>query len=184
MANVSYGPVDSFTPEAAITSITDSSTGTAGNTIAAGVGIYPLTFSFLAPTFANGDMITGLVIPHKFKILKLDSVCTAAVTTGAKTATLNLEIGTTNLTGGVLTLDGTVALGAYEAATAITAANTGAAGDNISLEAASVTTFVEGSFTITIWIQNMDTADAAASLAAKDQAGIAVLRAQGLINTA
>lgn len=147
--------------------LTDNSTGAAGDTIAAGVGVYPFTMHFLAATFANGDMTTNVVIPHKFKILKIDSVCTAAVTTGAKTATLNLEIGTTNLTGGVLTLDGTVTLGAYEAATAITAGNTGAAGDNISLEAASVTTFVEGSFTITIWIQNMDGADAVASLAAK-----------------
>jgi hypothetical protein len=94
---------------------------------------------------------------------------------------LNLEIGTTNLTGGSLVLDGTVALGAYEAASAITAANTGAAGDNISLEAASVTSFVEGSFVIQIWIQNMDTADAAASLAAKGEEVLDTLRAQDMI---
>jgi hypothetical protein len=147
--------------------MTDNSTGAAGTTIAAGVGVYQLTFGFLAPTFANGDMITGLVIPHKFKILKLAAVCTDDVSTGAKATTLNLEIGTTNLTGGVLTLDGVVALGAYEAGSAITANNTGAAGDNISLEAASTTTFVEGSFDVIIDIQNMDTADAIASLSAK-----------------
>jgi hypothetical protein len=175
------GTVQSYNSEAAITSVTDSSTGTASNTIAAGTGVYSIQIPYLAATFANGDMATGIVIPHKFKITKIDSICTAAVTTGAKTATLNLEIGTTNLTGGSLVLDGTVTLGAYEAASAITAANTGAAGDTISLEAASVTTFVEGSFVIQIWIQNMDTADADASLAAKGEEVLDAMRAQDLI---
>ena len=147
--------------------LTDSSTGSAGDTIAAGAGVDVITFAFDAADFANGDMVTSFIVPYKFKILNFAGTCTRAVTTDAKTAALNIEIGTTNLTGGVLTLNGLVTLGAYEAGTAITAANTGAAGDNISIEAASVTTFIEGAFTLSITIQNMDSADAIASLAAK-----------------
>jgi hypothetical protein len=47
---------------------------------------------------------------------------------------------------------------------AITAANTGAAAATISLEAASTTAFAEGQVMVVLWIQNMDTADALASL--------------------
>lgn len=109
-----------------------------------------VTLSYLAATFANGDMATTWTPGFAGRIVDADAVCTAAVTTGAKAATLNLEIGTTNLTGGVITLSGTYALGAVVAATAITAANHFSATDTISLEASSVTTFIEGSFDIVI----------------------------------
>lgn len=150
--------------------LTDNTTGAASTTLAAGAGQYWLTFNFDAADFANGDMVTTMTVGHKFKILNLIAVCTKAVTTGAKAATLNLEIGTTDLTGGVLALSGAYSLGAVTACTAITAANTGSAAATISLEASSVTAFAEGRFSVGILIQNMDTADAIASLAAQSDA--------------
>lgn len=103
-------------------------------------------------TVANGDLVTTYVPGFAGKIKKLSAVVTAAVTTAAKGATLNLEIGTTNLTGGVLTLTSAncTPLGAVIDATAITAANSFGASDSISVEAASVTTFVEGEILLLI----------------------------------
>ena len=70
-----------------------------------------------------------------------------AVTTAAKASTLNLEIGTTNLTGGTVALTSADCDGKGEAigGTAITAGNVFTASDTISVEAASTTTFIEGS---------------------------------------
>lgn len=45
--------------------------------------------------------------------------------------------------------------------------STGSATEKLSIEAASVTAFVEGAFWLIVSIQNMDTADAIASLAAR-----------------
>lgn len=101
---------------------------------------------------ANGDLMTGFTPGYAGKIVKLSAIVTKAASTASKLATLNLEIGTTDLTGGSLALT-TVAcntLGAIVNASAITAANTFTATDTISLEAASVTAFVEGEIEIVI----------------------------------
>lgn len=147
------------------TALTDNSTGAASNTIAAGVGIQTLAFYVEATALANGDVLTDYVPGYAFKILKFDARCAVPVTTGAKAATLNLEIGSTNLTGGVIALAGTYAQGAAQAGSAVTGNNTGASTDSISIEASSVTTFIEGAFWLLIEIQNMDSANAVASLA-------------------
>lgn len=147
------------------TALTDNSTGTASNTIAAGAGVTTLAFFIDAATIANGDLLTEYVPGYAFKILKFDARCAAPVTTGAKAATLNLEIQSTNLTGGAISLAGTYAIGAAQAGSAVTAANTGSATDSFSIEASAVTAFTEGSFWLLISIQNMDTANAVASLA-------------------
>lgn len=149
----------------AITAFTDNSTGTPSNTIAAGVGVTTLAFFMDAASIADGDLLTNYVPGYRFKILKFDARCAVPVSTGAKASTLNLEIGTTNVTGGVISLAGTYAQGAAQAGTAITADNVGANTDSFSIEASSTTTFVEGAFWLIISIQNMDTADAFASLA-------------------
>jgi hypothetical protein len=146
-------------------SLTDNSTGTASDTIAAGVGVSTLTFHIDAAVIADGDLVTNYVLGYKFKILKFDVRCLKAVTTGAKASTLNLEINTTNLTGGVVLLAGTYALGAAQAGSAVTGNNTGSATDSISIEASATTAFVEGQFELIISVQNMDLADAIASLA-------------------
>lgn len=101
---------------------------------------------------ANGDLMTGYVPGFAGTIEKLSAVVTKAATTAAKAATLNTEIGTTDTTGGVLSLTSAnmTPIGAVVNATAITAANSFGASDSISLEASSVTTFVEGEADIVI----------------------------------
>ena len=160
--------------------LTDNTTGTTTTTLAAGVGVYDLVLPSPAnlSTLSTGgvDVITGLVPGHKFKILSYEFITTVAGTGAGATLVFNFEIGTTNLTGGVLTLDlaDTDTIGKREAATAITAANTGTASDAISLEvAAGGTAFTAGAGFFVVKIQNMDTADAFAGLVTQHAAGVA-----------
>lgn len=113
----------------------------------------PMTLATLA-----ADVQTSITIPHAFKILQFDAHVTTAATTGSKAATLNIEIGTTNLTGGTIALTSAncTPLGNRIAGAAITGNNTGAAGADISIEASSITAFVEGAIVGLIWIQNLD----------------------------
>lgn len=147
------------------TALTDNSTGTASNIIAAGTGVYTLGFYIEAAVIANGDLLTDYIPGHRFKILKFDARCAKPVTTGAKASNLNLEIDSTNLTGGVIALAGTYALGAAQNGTAVTANNVGTALQAFSIEASGTTAFVEGAFWLLVSIQNLDSADAVASLA-------------------
>lgn len=95
---------------------------------------------------ANGDYLTTFTPGFPGKILNVSFAVTTAVTTADKAATLNFEINTTNLTGGVISLTSAncTPLGAVVAGTAITANNTFDADDTISVEASSVTAFSEG----------------------------------------
>lgn len=149
--------------------LTDSTTGSASTTLAAGVGVSTISIPLTLSTLSNADVVTTYTPGYKFKILSVDFVVSVPASTGGKAADLNLEIGTTNLTGGVVSLTtATVTpLGAVIAGTAVTAANTGAANATISVEASGVTAFVEGTGFLLIKIQNMDTADAVASLSAQ-----------------
>lgn len=117
-------------------------------------GGVPVIFQvpLLLATIADGDLLTAFTPGFAGKIVGFTANVTAAATTGSKTSTLNLEIGTTNLTGGslVLTSANMTPLGAVVSATAITAANSFSATDTISIEAASTTAFVEGSAVLTI----------------------------------
>ncbi len=119
---------------------------------------------FNATSIANGDLLTDYVPGYRFKILKFDARCATPVTTNAKASNLNLEIDSTNVTGGVIALSGTYAQGAAQAGTAVTANSIGTSSQALSIEAAATTAFVEGAFWLIISIQNMDTADALASL--------------------
>ena len=82
-------------------------------------------------------------------------IVTDPVTTASKAATLNLEIDTTNVTGGTVALTsancGT--LGAVVAGAAITAANALTRESLLSVEAASVTAFVEGEGVLNVRIR-------------------------------
>ena len=98
-----------------------------------------------ASTIAAADVLTNKPVPpFHGKIGAIRAIVTKAITTGAKAADLNAEIGTTNLTGGVVALAGAYALGTVVAGTAITAGNTFKPGATWSLEGANVTPFVEG----------------------------------------
>jgi hypothetical protein len=147
------------------TAFTDNSGGTQSNVVAAGVGIYQLAFYIDAATIANGDLLTNYIPGHNFKILKVDARCAKPVTTGGKASSINMEINTTNLTGGVIPLNGTYALGAAQDGTAVTANNVGSDTDSFSIEASSTTAFIEGAFWIIVSIQNTDDGNAFASLA-------------------
>lgn len=167
-SGISPGGVEGSLSAPLPNAITDNSTGTASDTIAAGTGVFTLAIPILLAQIGGSvDVLTNYTPGFAFKILSVDSRVTTAVTTAAKLASLNVEINATNLTGGVvdLTSANCTPLGAAIAGTAVTAANTGSATDTISIEASGVTAFAEGAVVLLVRIQNMDTANAVASLA-------------------
>jgi hypothetical protein len=169
-ATVSAGGTQPALSAALPTAFTDNTTGTASNTLAAGVGVFTLAIpiQLAAMTTAAADLITDYVLGFAFKILGV-SFSTTTIGAGAgATQSLNLEINSTNVTGGVVavTLASTDTLGEISAGSAVTALNTGTATDTISVEvAAGGTIFTAGAGVLLIKIQNMDQANAVASLA-------------------
>ena len=113
----------------------------------ASLSILCLIPNILMSTIADGDLVTTITPGFAGKIKKVYWVQDAPVTTAAKASTLNLEIGTTNLTGGAVSLTSAACTpkGKVIAGTAVTAANVFKADDTISVEAASTTAFIEGS---------------------------------------
>lgn len=173
---------------AAQTALTDSTTGTAVTTLAAGAGVQTITIPLtsLATGLSTSaiDLLTNYTPGYRFKVLSFAFVTTVAGTGTSASQTFNLEIGTTNLTGGVLnvTLASTNTIGAITAATSITAANVGTSTDTISIEmAASGTVFTAGAGYFVLKIQNMDTADALAGIVVLENELRAALVAKGLI---
>lgn len=173
-APATVSPAGVLTPPAAPlpNALTDNSTGTASDTIAAGVGVSTITIPLTS--LATGlstlaiDLLTQYTPGYAFKLLTFDFVTTIAGTGAGASQTFNLEIGATNVTGGVLnvTLASTAGIGTVTSGSAITALNTGSAADTISIEmAAGGTVFTAGSGYFVLKVQNMDTASAVASLA-------------------
>lgn len=136
--------------------------------VAAGVGISTFAFQTDLADIADGDLLTDFILGYKFKILSFNFVTESAATTPAKLSTIHLEINATPVTGGVISLTSASCApkGAITAGTAVTALDAGAATDLISIVAATTTAFSEGSGTFYLRVQNMDSADSAASLAA------------------
>jgi hypothetical protein len=100
------------------------------------------------------DVVTNYTLGYIGTINKVDAIVNKPVSTGSKGATLNLEIGTTNLTGGVVTLTsaGCNTMGTVVAGTTVSGNNTFVAADTLSVEATGVTQFSEGSITLLIHI--------------------------------
>ena len=100
------------------------------------------------------DVLTDLPMSHNGRIKSLDFSVDVPVTTAAKAASLHAEIGAATLTGGVVALTSAncTPLGAVVADTAITAGAGFVAGDTLSIVAASVTAFAEGSGTLHVTI--------------------------------
>lgn len=154
----------------AVAAVTTDSTGGA-TTAAAAAGVGQVTLTLPAPanlsTLSTGgvDVVTGLIIPFKFKVISWEFMTTVAGTGSGASLVFNLEIGTVDV-GTVastctVTLAGTDTIGKRTAATAVSGANTGAAGAALSLEVAGGgTAFTAGSGYFMVTIQNMDTADA------------------------
>lgn len=167
-----YGAVPVVQPTSANqTALTDSTGGSVSDaTLAstAGISILSVPVQLTSMTTSAADLVTEIVPGFKFKILAVDFVTTTLGTGSGASQTLNLEIGTTNVTGGVVnpTLSSTNALGKVTSGTAVTAANTGSATDVLSVEvAASGTVFTAGSGVLLIKIQNMDVQDNTAKTA-------------------
>ena len=161
-------PAGVFTQAAPLpTALTDNSTGTASNTIAAGVGISHLIFETQLTTLANAAFITTWTPGYAFKILAIDFIVDAPATTAAKLATLTTAISGVNITGGVLSLTSAncTPTGTVVPASAVTALNTGSAAATITITGSAVTPFAQGNGWIAIRVQNMDSANAIASLA-------------------
>lgn len=132
-------------------------------TLSEGLGVQWFAFKInLATITTTQDVVTGFVPGFAGTVLKTEFIVDQPVTTGSKLASLNVEIGTTNVTGGVVALTSALAtpMGARIEGTAVTAANTFTATDALSVEAASVTAFSEGSGTLLIKVRNDDTANA------------------------
>ena len=135
--------------------------GSIAGQVAPGAGYYVLNFGLqlASMTTAAADLVTGLTLGHRGKIVAIYFTTTTLGTGSGASQVINLEIGTTNLTGGVLTLllADTTPLGKTTAATAITANNEFSATDAISVEfAASGTVFTAGNGTLSIVIQNLE----------------------------
>ena len=92
------------------------------------------------------DILTNYTPGYAGRIVKIDAVCFKKVTTGAKGMTINAEIGTVDVTGGVLALTSSnlAAVGSVVAGSIVTGTNVFTKTDSISLEATSVTQFSEG----------------------------------------
>ena len=120
--------------------------------------IHPLTSLATGLSTSAIDLLTGFTPGHAFKLVSFAFVTTVAGTGTSASQTFNLEIGSTNVTGGSLNLllADTDTIGKIKTATAITAANIGTATDTISLEmAASGTVFTAGAGYFTITLQNL-----------------------------
>lgn len=149
---------------ASVITVTNSTTTTllAGSKVALTVDVrdgndvilvqIPIT---LANITGAGDVVTDMRLGIAGTIEYWEFVVTTAVTTAAKLATLNMEIGSTNLTGGTIALTSAAAtpLGKVIAGSAITGNNVLTPDSTFSIEAASVTAFSEGAGFVNIRIR-------------------------------
>lgn len=103
---------------------------------------FPITLSSLA----DADIVTTFTPGFHGRVKALSFVTNVVASTASKLSTLNLEIGTTNLTGGAiaLTTASCDTMGEITASAAITAAAAFTDTDTISVEASSTTSFIEG----------------------------------------
>lgn len=104
------------------------------------------------------DIITAMQPGIDGDVEYAEFVVTVAVTTGSKAATLNFEIGGTDITGLTLALTsaGTTPKGKVIPFGLPTAANTLTRASTLSLEASSVTAFSEGEGYINLYVRETD----------------------------
>lgn len=105
-----------------------------------------LNFHLKLAKLANGDIITEFRPGIAGKVEDVSFVTTDPATTASKLSTLNLEIGTTDVTGGTVALTTAACntLGKVVQGAAITGNNTLTQESKLSVEASSTTAFVEG----------------------------------------
>lgn len=116
----------------------------------------PLTIPLAAfSAIANGDLVTEIRPGIEGTIEYWELVVGAPVTTGSKLATLNLEIDTTNVTGGTIAMTsaGATPMGKVIPCADITGNNVLTRESLLSIEASSVTAFAEGDGYVVIYIR-------------------------------
>lgn len=163
------GVIPAFSPPA---NLTDSTLGTAGATLAAGVGVTTITVPLTSLATGLGvlaiDLLTDYVLGYAFRLISFDFVTTVAGTGAGASQVFNLEIGGTDVTNTLtVTLASTAAIGAVTLGSPATiiAANVGTAANALSIEmAAGGTVFTAGAGYFVIKLANLDTANAVASL--------------------
>lgn len=159
--------------DASQVAITDSGTGTVSDTIAAGVGVSVMSFPFEFTTNTSAiDVVTAFVPGYKFKILDWAWVDGGTLLVGSSgSQVVNMEIGTTDVgtsPSTITVVQSGTADGRRIDGTTVTGANTGSASDTFSIEIAnSGTDITAGNGAFHVVIQNMDTADAFASISDK-----------------
>lgn len=119
---------------------------------------HPLTSLATGLSTSAIDILTGYTPGFPFRIVDFTFTTTVAGTGSSASQVFNLEIGSTDVTGGVLTLTlaSQATIGTVTSATAITALNEGTETDTISIEmAASGTVFTAGAGYFTITLQNL-----------------------------
>ena len=136
---------------------------------ATGVGMSVLEFphTFIGGTSAV-EPVTAYTIGYKFRIVSWCWVNEVLLVGAGGSRVANMLIGATPVGGpSFITIDvAAPAVGARVNGTAIAAANTGSAVDTFSIQIADGgTAFTAGSGTFLVLVQNMDIADAVASLA-------------------
>ena len=123
-----------------------------------GGSVYEIAFNVAAAEITGTlNVVTGFKPGHNFKIEGVNAVVGSALTGSSKTVTLNAEIDTVDVTGGVLVVaSASAALGTYVEGTAVMAANQGGPASVIDIESSSVTAFSGGQFSIILRIRNLD----------------------------
>lgn len=119
--------------------------------------VFPVELASIATA---QDIVTDFVPGVDGYIEAISWVQNKVVTTASKLASINAEIGATNLTGGVVALTSALCtpMGAVIQGSAITGNNRITKKDTLSLEASSVTAFAEGNGSIHVRIR-LDDAD-------------------------
>lgn len=103
---------------------------------------------FDANTVAVGNIRTGIAAPYHGAFLEVFGIVDVAPAGSGGTAAINLEIGGTNVTGGVVTIATGDSKSDKKAGTSITAANVFHEGDLIDIEASSVVDMTAGAFSL------------------------------------
>lgn len=114
--------------------------------------IHRFCYNIPLATIADGDLITGLTPGFNGRVIGMEATSVVVTSTAAKLSTLNVEIGTTNVTGGTLALTTAAfdALGETLKSAAVTALAGFVATDTLSVEASSTTAFIEGEIALAI----------------------------------
>jgi predicted RecA/RadA family phage recombinase len=167
-----------------VAGLTDSSGGAAADgTLAANGAVSIISIPVTLSKIVDGDLATTFTPGFAGTILRTQFVVTDPVTTADKLSTLNLEIGTTNVTGGTVALTSAACtpLGKTIAGAAVTATNVFTASDTISVEASSTTGFAEGAGVLMITVASDVSDDNTKDLATTVNAVLAALKAGGMM---